>query len=50
MFRRFEHLIDTFKPAPDTTPPRTVVKFYLHYLRQVWGCSPSSCWWAWWSP
>ncbi|WP_285962320.1 ABC transporter ATP-binding protein [Pseudomonas tohonis] len=37
MFRRFEHLIDTFKPAPDSMPPRGVVQFYLHYLRQVWG-------------
>ncbi|BBT15508.1 ABC transporter ATP-binding protein [Metapseudomonas otitidis] len=36
MFRRFERLIDVFRPAPDDTPPRSVLRFYLHYLRQVW--------------
>ncbi|WP_165676543.1 ABC transporter ATP-binding protein [Metapseudomonas otitidis] len=36
MFRRFERLIDVFRPAPDNTPPRSVLRFYLHYLRQVW--------------
>ena len=36
MFRWFESLIDVF-PEPDArTPPRTVVKFYLFYLRPVW--------------
>ncbi|WP_165667092.1 ABC transporter ATP-binding protein [Metapseudomonas otitidis] len=36
MFRRFERLIDVFRPVPDDTPPRSVLRFYLHYLRQVW--------------
>ena len=36
MFRWFESLIDVF-PEPDArTPPRTVVRFYLFYLRPVW--------------
>src|SRR5690606_2716052 len=36
LFRRFEALIDTFKPGPDALPPAGLVPFYLHYLRQVW--------------
>ncbi|MGH8355710.1 MAG: ABC transporter transmembrane domain-containing protein, partial [Pseudomonas sp.] len=36
LFRRFEALIDTFKPAPDAAPPPGVLRFYAHYLRQVW--------------
>ena len=36
MFRWFESLIDVF-PEPDArTPPRSVVKFYLFYLKPVW--------------
>ena len=36
IFRWFESLIDVFgKPEPGM-PPRGVVPFYLHYLRQVW--------------
>ncbi|ARU89273.1 ABC transporter ATP-binding protein [Pseudomonas sp. M30-35] len=36
MFRRFESLIDVFKPAPDQAPPEDVAHFYLHYLKQAW--------------
>ncbi|WP_089359263.1 ABC transporter ATP-binding protein [Pseudomonas segetis] len=36
MFRRFESLIDVFKPAPDQAPPKDVARFYLHYLKQAW--------------
>lgn len=36
IFRWFEGLIDPFRPAPDTQPPRSVVSFYWHFLRQVW--------------
>jgi len=36
LFRRFESLIDAFKPSPDVQPPAGLVRFYLHYLRQVW--------------
>ncbi|WP_338524061.1 ABC transporter ATP-binding protein [Pseudomonas batumici] len=35
-FRRFEALVDIFKPAPDTAPPNDMRRFYAHYLRQVW--------------
>ncbi|RPE75974.1 ABC transporter ATP-binding protein [Vulcaniibacterium tengchongense] len=35
-FRWFESLIDPFRPAPQTVPPRSVVGFYWHFLRQVW--------------
>ncbi|MES2818365.1 MAG: ABC transporter ATP-binding protein [Pseudomonadota bacterium] len=35
-FRRFEALIDVFKPGPDSPPPAGLARFYLHYLRQVW--------------
>ncbi|HEV7775512.1 MAG TPA: ABC transporter ATP-binding protein [Luteibacter sp.] len=37
MFRWFESLIDIFKEAPDTVPPKSVTRFYIYYLRQVWG-------------
>jgi ATP-binding cassette subfamily B multidrug efflux pump len=36
IFRWFESLIDIFKEAPDTVPPKSVTRFYLYYLRQVW--------------
>ncbi len=36
LFRFFENLIDVFKPAADVEPPDGVMRFYLHYLRQVW--------------
>jgi len=36
IFRWFESLIDIFREVPDRTPPRSVVRFYAHYLRQVW--------------
>ncbi|MDH4874334.1 ABC transporter ATP-binding protein [Pseudomonas sp. BN515] len=36
LFKRFERLIDVFRQAPDEMPPRSVVRFYVYYLRQVW--------------
>jgi ATP-binding cassette subfamily B multidrug efflux pump len=36
LFQRFERLIDVFRPAPDQMPPRSVLRFYIHYLRQIW--------------
>ncbi|MGE8496411.1 MAG: ABC transporter ATP-binding protein [Pseudomonas sp.] len=36
LFRRFEALIDVFKPSPDIEPPAGILPFYLHYVRQVW--------------
>jgi len=36
LFRRFEALIDVFRPSPDNLPPSGVLGFYWHYLRQVW--------------
>ena len=36
LFRRFESLIDVFKPSPDVTPPAGMLRFYGHYLKQVW--------------
>jgi ATP-binding cassette subfamily B multidrug efflux pump len=36
LFRRFEHLIDVFKPCPDVAPPNGLLRFYAHYLIQVW--------------
>lgn len=36
LFRYFESLIDVFKPAPDVTPPTGMLRFYGHYLKQVW--------------
>jgi ATP-binding cassette subfamily B multidrug efflux pump len=36
IFRWFESLIDIFKEAPDRTPPKSVARFYVYYLRQVW--------------
>jgi ATP-binding cassette, subfamily B, multidrug efflux pump len=37
IFRWFESLIDIFKEAPDAPPPSGVLRFYVYYLRQVWG-------------
>lgn len=36
LFRRFESLIDVFKPSPDVAPPAGLLRFYGHYLKQVW--------------
>ncbi|WP_266160317.1 ABC transporter ATP-binding protein [Dyella silvatica] len=36
MFRWFESLIDAFKEPVDEMPPKSVWRFYLFYLRQVW--------------
>ena len=36
MFRKFETLIDPFRPHDDSMPPPTLVAFYWRYCRQVW--------------
>ncbi|UDF02773.1 ABC transporter ATP-binding protein [Asticcacaulis sp. AND118] len=36
LFRRFERLIDPFRPYPETTPPSSIVPYFLVYLRQTW--------------
>lgn len=36
LFRRFERLIDPFRPYPETTPPTSIVPYFLVYLRQTW--------------
>lgn len=36
LFRRFESLIDVFKPSSDVAPPTGMLRFYGHYLKQVW--------------
>ncbi|KLC11609.1 multidrug ABC transporter ATP-binding protein, partial [Xanthomonas perforans] len=36
MFRWFESLIDIFPPIEREMPPRSVWRFYLHYLRPLW--------------
>ncbi|MCD0245769.1 ABC transporter ATP-binding protein [Xanthomonas melonis] len=36
MFRWFESLIDIFPPIERDMPPRSVWRFYLHYLRPLW--------------
>jgi ATP-binding cassette, subfamily B, multidrug efflux pump len=36
MFRWFESLVDVFPPVESTMPPKTVARFYLHYLRPLW--------------
>ncbi|CAH2709150.1 ABC transporter ATP-binding protein [Xanthomonas campestris pv. nigromaculans] len=36
MFRWFESLIDVFPPIEREMPPRSVWRFYLHYLRPLW--------------
>jgi len=30
LFRRFENLIDVFKPSPDVAPPAGMLRFYAH--------------------
>ncbi|OZI20251.1 multidrug ABC transporter ATP-binding protein [Bordetella genomosp. 9] len=35
LYRRFETMIDPFRPALDEPPPDDVIRFYRHYLRQV---------------
>ncbi|WP_427183998.1 ABC transporter ATP-binding protein [Bordetella bronchialis] len=35
IYRRFETLIDPFRPAQDEPPPDDVIRFYRHYLGQV---------------
>ncbi|TBU98928.1 multidrug ABC transporter ATP-binding protein [Stutzerimonas kirkiae] len=36
LFQRFEKLIDVFKPVADIAPPKGMLRFYAHYLKQVW--------------
>ena len=36
LIRWFESLIDLFAPVDDTTPPKAVGRFYIHYLKQAW--------------
>ncbi|MBV6882233.1 ABC transporter ATP-binding protein [Xanthomonas euvesicatoria] len=36
MFRSFESLIDIFPPIEREMPPRSVWRFYRHYLRPLW--------------
>ena len=36
MFRWFESLVDVFPKIETTMPPRSVWRFYLHYLRPIW--------------
>jgi ATP-binding cassette subfamily B multidrug efflux pump len=36
IFRWFESLIDAFKEPVDSMPPKSVWRFYMFYLRQVW--------------
>ncbi|SHF14481.1 ATP-binding cassette, subfamily B, multidrug efflux pump [Kaistia soli DSM 19436] len=36
MFRRFETLIDPFRPHDESMPPPTLLAFYWRYCRQVW--------------
>ncbi len=43
IFRWFESLIDVFAEPGDAMPPRTVWRFYWHYLRQVRGILLSVC-------
>ena len=35
LFKRFEDLIDPFKEVPDEMPPKKILPFYWHYLKQV---------------
>ncbi len=37
VYQRFERIIDPFRPTVDALPPRGVIRFYAHYLKQVWG-------------
>jgi ATP-binding cassette subfamily B multidrug efflux pump len=36
IYERFESIIDPFRPASEGTPPKSVLRFYWHYLVQVW--------------
>ncbi|WP_439889182.1 ABC transporter ATP-binding protein [Pseudomonas sp. MBLB4123] len=36
LFRRFESLLDVFRPSPDREPPPGILGFYVHYLGQAW--------------
>ncbi|NYE22981.1 ABC transporter ATP-binding protein [Pigmentiphaga litoralis] len=36
IYERFESFIDPFRPASEGMPPKSVVRFYWHYLVQVW--------------
>jgi len=36
MFRWFESLVEVFPKIETTTPPQSVWRFYLHYLRPIW--------------
>jgi ATP-binding cassette subfamily B multidrug efflux pump len=36
MFRWFESLVDVFPPLEEHTPPRSVWRFYAHYLAPLW--------------
>ncbi|WPP01189.1 ABC transporter ATP-binding protein [Pseudomonas sp. HR96] len=36
IYRRFEQWIDIFREAPTEEPPKTVLPFYIYYLKQVW--------------
>ncbi|MGO4773925.1 multidrug ABC transporter ATP-binding protein, partial [Lysobacter sp. 2RAB21] len=36
IFNWFESLIDPFRPAPEAMPPRSVARFYWHFIRQAW--------------
>ena len=36
MFSYFERLIDPLKIPAAATPPDGLLRFYLHYSRQVW--------------
>ena len=37
MLRRFESFIDPYRPVPLEQPPNHWVKFFWHFVRQVWG-------------
>jgi ATP-binding cassette subfamily B multidrug efflux pump len=43
IFRWFESLIDIFVDPDDTPPPRSITRFYWHYLRQVRGILVAVC-------
>ncbi|HVI59060.1 MAG TPA: ABC transporter ATP-binding protein [Luteimonas sp.] len=43
LFRWFESLIDVFAEPGDAMPPRGVLRFYWHYLRQVRGILVAIC-------
>jgi ATP-binding cassette subfamily B multidrug efflux pump len=43
IFRWFESLIDAFKEPAEGMPPQGVLRFYVFYLRQVWGVLAAVC-------